>query len=80
MKMGRKRERIRMPAAKGRFGGGGEIPSGNPLHGYERCVLCKKETDIPAGLDISQRRFYIEVAGQHRYRKSTPQNNTHKAI
>ena len=28
MKMGRKRERIRMPAAKGRFGGGGEIPSG----------------------------------------------------
>ena len=63
MKMGRKRERIRMPAAKGRFGGGGEIPSGNPLHGYERCVLCKKETDIPAGLDISQRRFYMEGAG-----------------
>ncbi len=31
---------------------------------YERCVVCKRETDVPVDLKISRRRFYVEGAGQ----------------
>lgn len=31
---------------------------------YERCVICKRKTDVPADLEIGRRRFYIEGAGQ----------------
>lgn len=62
MKMGRKRGKI---AAQQPFSGiEGEFPCENPVHGYERCILCKKETDVPAELDVDQRCFYIEGAGQ----------------
>ncbi len=30
----------------------------------ERCVICRRETDVPADLEIGLRRFYIEGAGQ----------------
>lgn len=31
---------------------------------YERCVICKRETDVPADREVGLRRFYIEGAGQ----------------
>ena len=31
---------------------------------YERCAVCKRETDVPVDLETSRRRFYIEGAGQ----------------
>ncbi len=31
---------------------------------FEICVSCGKQTDIPREMHISERRFYIEGAGQ----------------
>ena len=31
---------------------------------YERCALCKRQTDVPVDLEIGRRCFYIEGAGQ----------------
>lgn len=31
---------------------------------YEQCVLCRRLTDIPIGLEVDYRAFYMEGAGQ----------------
>lgn len=31
---------------------------------FENCVVCRKQTDVPKTRDISERKYYIEGAGQ----------------
>ena len=54
----------------------------------EFCVVCKEETNVPEGQPVSERRFYIEAAGQlcrrcfyDSYRsKTTPEDLASRAM